>query len=192
LISRDANENSPTDAKPVLVALSSVIDAANNALVAHQVRQAGAAPDVQIIEPDKLWLVKGEYVVSDETTGRFESLVRMFESGRIEAINLMLNNEMVMDKPLSALTQPTALPTSNDKVSIVEEPGRRPPLEPEQKRPSMRTWMSSDGKFSTEVEFAGSISGKVRLRRADGSVITVDEEKLSNADREWIKKRSEK
>ncbi len=53
-----------------------------------------------------------------------------------------------------------------------------------------RTWTSADGKFTTEAEFAGSMAGKVKLRKADGTTVTLEADKLSEADREWIKKRA--
>ena len=54
----------------------------------------------------------------------------------------------------------------------------------------VRTWTSADGKFSTEAEFGGMAFGKVKLRKADGTIVTVDSAKLSDEDQEWIKKRA--
>lgn len=51
----------------------------------------------------------------------------------------------------------------------------------------LRTWKDATGKFSIEAEFAGIIAGDVRLKKADGSAVSVSLDRLSEADREWIK-----
>jgi SLA1 homology domain 1, SHD1 len=56
--------------------------------------------------------------------------------------------------------------------------------------PATRNWTSADGKFSTEAGFQGTAAGKVKLQKTDGSVITVDIEKLSEADQKWINQRA--
>ena len=57
-------------------------------------------------------------------------------------------------------------------------------LEAERRAARTRTWTS--GRFSVTAEYAGLVSGKVRLKKADGEVIKVDLDKLSDADRKWI------
>jgi SLA1 homology domain 1, SHD1 len=56
----------------------------------------------------------------------------------------------------------------------------------------LRIWTSADGKFTTKAEFISSEGGKVTLKKADGTVITVDEAKLSDLDKEWIRNHQEK
>lgn len=57
------------------------------------------------------------------------------------------------------------------------------------KAPEIRTWFDSKGKRIGEASFGGAISGNVRLKKADGSVLTVRLDELSEADRLWIKGR---
>jgi len=52
-----------------------------------------------------------------------------------------------------------------------------------------RTWQDATGNFSIEAEFAGHESGKVRLKKADGSEIAVPLEQLSDEDQEWVRNR---
>jgi hypothetical protein len=49
-----------------------------------------------------------------------------------------------------------------------------------------RTWASADGKFATEAEFLYMGGDKVKLRKPDGSEISVPLERLSETDRRWI------
>lgn len=53
-------------------------------------------------------------------------------------------------------------------------------------KPSPRTWTSADGKFTFEATFVGQTGGIVKLRKADGKVVELPAEKLSDADRAWI------
>jgi hypothetical protein len=55
--------------------------------------------------------------------------------------------------------------------------------------PILRTWHDSAGTHAIEAKFHGMIGGKVRLKKADGSTITVPLEKLSDDDQAWIKAR---
>lgn len=52
-----------------------------------------------------------------------------------------------------------------------------------------RTWKDVTGSFSLVAEFAGVVSGKVRLKKKDGSIISVPLDQLSEADQKWIKSR---
>lgn len=54
---------------------------------------------------------------------------------------------------------------------------------------NLRIWTSSDGMFSVEAEFVSLTAGMVKLKKVDGSIITVALEKLSRSDREWIDRR---
>ena len=56
----------------------------------------------------------------------------------------------------------------------------------------VRTWKSKSGTFSTEATFVSKLGNKVKLKKADGKVITVDADKLSEEDREWLDKRAKR
>ncbi len=53
-----------------------------------------------------------------------------------------------------------------------------------------RTWTDSSGTHSVEAEFVGCTSGAVKLRKADGSIVTLALDKLSEDDQEWVKDRA--
>jgi hypothetical protein len=50
----------------------------------------------------------------------------------------------------------------------------------------VRVWKDATGKFSIEAKLSGLAGGVVKLKRADGSVISVPVEKLSEADRTYL------
>jgi hypothetical protein len=49
-----------------------------------------------------------------------------------------------------------------------------------------RTWTDITGKFKTEASFLDFKNGEVRLRKKDGTTVTVPVEKLSQADQEYV------
>lgn len=51
-----------------------------------------------------------------------------------------------------------------------------------------RTWTDSSGKYTVEAEFVEFKDGTVRLQRADGKFIRIAIEKLSEADREFVRR----
>ncbi len=55
----------------------------------------------------------------------------------------------------------------------------------------MRIWNDSTGAFSLEAEFVELKDGKVTLRKTDGKAITIDLEKLSQEDRDFVAKQSD-
>ncbi|MFZ1937291.1 MAG: SHD1 domain-containing protein [Thermoguttaceae bacterium] len=78
-------------------------------------------------------------------------------------------------------------------VSLCEEDRRYvksqfPGVEEEKLAPGTeyRDWKTKNGKFGTVAEFLGCEEGKVRLRKLDGSEISVDKKLLSAADQRWI------
>ena len=50
-----------------------------------------------------------------------------------------------------------------------------------------RKWTAADGRYSVEAEFVEIQDGKVHLKKHDGFVISIDIEKLSPEDRDWLK-----
>lgn len=56
--------------------------------------------------------------------------------------------------------------------------------------PELRSWSTTDGKFSTDAEFLYAVGDKVKLRKADGAEITVPMAQLSESDRRWIQDRA--
>jgi len=57
----------------------------------------------------------------------------------------------------------------------------------DQKQMGFRTWTDITGQHKTEAEFVDFKDEKVRLRKRNGRVVTVPIEKLSRADREFVK-----
>ena len=102
--------------------------------------------------------------------------------------------KVMIRKPDGAIIQVPAVITADGGVTLVPPPAEKlpesptdSPIKPES---NVRTWTSADGKFKTEAEFQGSIAGKVKLRKTDGTIITIESYKLSEADQEWIRRRA--
>lgn len=51
---------------------------------------------------------------------------------------------------------------------------------------NQRTWTDASGTFQTDAELVGMEDGNVRLKKADGSVITVPIDRLSDNDRHFV------
>jgi len=69
----------------------------------------------------------------------------------------------------------------------------QPPEKDAEPTPSVpRTWTDATGNFTLEATFRGVIGGNVRLEKADGSVISIPLEKLSEADQEWIREQAKR
>jgi hypothetical protein len=102
-----------------------------------------------------------------------------------------------------AITVAPAVPSTDNQQSEKDSQQSQEPIAPAAEAPSQmpvasepvaelpqskrRLWHSIDQRFSTEAEFAGAIGNQVRLRRADGDVITVGKEHLSIEDQQWIR-----
>ncbi len=54
-------------------------------------------------------------------------------------------------------------------------------------RTNFRTWTDDTGQHTTEAALVDFSDGQVRLRTADGSVLTVPVDRLSQADREFLR-----
>ncbi len=52
-----------------------------------------------------------------------------------------------------------------------------------------RTWTSADGRFTVDAKFVGVISGVVSLEKDDGQRINVNQDRLSQADQDFIRNR---
>ena len=67
-------------------------------------------------------------------------------------------------------------------------------LEEEDKKaeppPPLREWSDETGKFSIKATFSGVIGDQVRLRKEDGSTVSVSISKLRKADQDYIKTRA--
>ncbi len=53
--------------------------------------------------------------------------------------------------------------------------------------PEPRTWSDATGDFTVEAVFVDFVDGKVRLKRTDGRVITVELQRLSSADQKYVR-----
>ena len=57
----------------------------------------------------------------------------------------------------------------------------------------LRTWKSANGNYSAEAEFVElTTDGSVRLKRKDGNVVTVPLDRLSDADKEFVRSHAAK
>jgi len=57
---------------------------------------------------------------------------------------------------------------------------------------SARTWTDSTGKHTVEAEFVDLKGGKVRLKKANGSTLSITLDKLSSADQEYVRNQTKR
>jgi hypothetical protein len=153
-----------------------IIKAANAALKKHFKGKAnidGPSTVSHIIESGKGWVVVGNYRLSNDS-GDFTSMVVKDDGGEFVAATLMLGDDVVMDR-----------------LDQISRPGHSEPIKaaPVKTIAETRTWTSAGGKFSIEAEFVSYANGKVKLKKVDGTLIDLEEDKLSRDDRDWIAKR---
>lgn len=96
--------------------------------------------------------------------------------------------------PVIEPTPEETLPPTPAVDPMPEEPPAAevpaPTIPPVETAPSkIRSWASADGKFTVDAEFVSMTGGVVKLRKADGTELSVPREKLSDADNDWIKNR---
>jgi len=96
--------------------------------------------------------------------------------------------------PAGALSvTPDAKTPETESASTPDAPPA-PTAVPETLKPvsRFRRWTDSTGKYSVEAEYRGVLSGKVRLRKQDGTDVSLPLERLSEEDRQWIQDRKGK
>lgn len=70
---------------------------------------------------------------------------------------------------------------SNSEIRIIDRARKK-------KTSATRSWKSRDGKFKIEASLAGVEDGNVRLKKANGKIISVPLKKLGDKDQEYIKR----
>lgn len=83
----------------------------------------------------------------------------------------------------AAVAKPSAANTDGHNA-----PARKEHPAPQKVAP--RTWTDASGLHQIEAAFVGMTAWQVRLRKADGAVITIPLEKLSEEDQKWIASRA--
>lgn len=63
--------------------------------------------------------------------------------------------------------------------------------QPRSLEPASRTWVDDTGKHRIVAAFGGAWDGSVRLRKADGSIVTVPLDRLSENDQQWVRRRED-
>lgn len=53
-----------------------------------------------------------------------------------------------------------------------------------------RTWTTADGKHTVEAKLLSAINGKIKLKKRDGTMITIDKALLSPDDLKWLKEKA--
>jgi hypothetical protein len=94
----------------------------------------------------------------------------------------MLDGEAWIFRP-AANGMPASNPANTDKPAA----DKTPPVATKPKD-ALRAWTDASGQHRVEAAFAGLAEGQVRLRRPDGTVVTLPLEKLCQADLEWVRR----
>jgi len=106
-------------------------------------------------------------------------LVRDREAWEVDVV--AIGNTIVYKRPETQVPTPT-------KVTSKQKPKR--PVVKVKAEVESRTWTDASGEYQIEAEFVNMTAGKVKLKKVDGTTVTLPIDKLSDEDREWIKKRS--
>ena len=124
------------------------------------------------------WMAEGFVAIDGKVVPRKLLAVGAREQARWKVAALLVDDSPVYGDRHLVNRQIERLDAAVSRKSLPKSGGDEP-----------RRWQSSDGQFSTEATFAGTIGDDVRLRKADGSVVTVSVEKLAAEDQQWISER---
>jgi hypothetical protein len=86
--------------------------------------------------------------------------------------------------PPANVPAPSSVPASASPAQT--ETAKAKPQPKKAREFEVRLWKDATGKFSIEAKLSGLAGGVVKLKRADGSVISVPVEKLSEEDRAYL------
>jgi len=124
------------------------------------------------------WMAEGFVAIEGQIVPRKLLAVGAREQSRWKVAALLVDGSPVYGDRHLVNRQIERLDAAVSRKSLPKAAGDEP-----------RRWQSSDGQFSTKATFAGTIGDDVRLRKADGSVVTVSVEKLAAEDQQWIDER---
>jgi len=89
------------------------------------------------------------------------------------------------EKTTSAPAQEAPAPEGTAPSGLHEEKPK--PAAERASEPAFRLWTDASGKHSTEAILVDHEDGNVRLKKKDGSVVTLSIEQLSDADQEFVR-----
>lgn len=94
----------------------------------------------------------------------------------------------------TAITKPEAKSKPSPRPTVEQQPksGEADHAPPKPPVPMTRTWTDNTGDYKVEAEFHGYASGTVTLKKADGQLVKLPMERLSQSDQEWIRKRGKR
>lgn len=130
---------------------------------------------------------------ADEAQREAERKQQLQEEQSVESPEVI--RESVESPQQPELVQPPDAkePSPSEAVPDEKQPEAEPtpPAEPPKPavNPNLRTWKDKSGEHSIEAEFVSMAMSKVKLKKADGKIITIPLENLCDEDREWIRKR---
>jgi hypothetical protein len=108
----------------------------------------------------------------------------------VEGVKALEPKPQPAPTPLPEIKESPKTETPPPDVHPQEMPAVKEPAK--EAEPTMRTWTDASGKHKTEAEFVSMTAGKVKLRKADGSIVTLPMDKLSKADQKWIRDRAKR
>jgi hypothetical protein len=106
-------------------------------------------------------------------------LIREREAWEVDVV--AIGNSIVYTRSETQVPTPT-------KATSKQKPKR--PVVKVKVEVESRTWIDASGEYQIEAEFVSMTAGKVKLKKVDGTTITLPIDKLSEEDRKWIEKRS--
>lgn len=98
---------------------------------------------------------------------------------------IQVGNEVTYKRPQKTESTPSF--TDHVKKKLIKTvPPKEKPI------PEMRIWTDATGEHTIDAEFVSLTAGKVKLRKADGTITTLPLDKLSGDDQAWIKARGKR
>lgn len=107
----------------------------------------------------------------------------LFRGGKAKAVKTL--ERLASRNPGS----PAAKAAAVKLAEITGKPVSEVTLEATAAKESVRTWSDSTGKFKLQATLISNTAGTVRLKKADGKVISLPVAKLSKADQQYLLKR---
>lgn len=125
---------------------------------------------------------KGVYLGMDKNVRQTHSYVGLPDKGfhKVEQSYDWMIRAVVSSESGKKPTHPKITTYEEEKAADTESVEALP----------MRTWNDSTGAFSVEAQFAGVEQGKAMLKKADGKIVGVPLERLSQEDREFVASQS--
>ena len=128
---------------------------------------------IPILKDRDFWIRASAYAVLGEVGGK-----KSLRALKAEMKNLDGHSQGAFNAAIAAIEKRLG-PTADEPEPAVDE-------KPSPAAGQVRTWRDASGAFEVQATMVSSTADKVTLKKADGRMITIPLEKLSEADRTYV------